>query len=52
MDHMQDIDEANSEKTDGTNPALRHEAAKVLPTLQMHLNMSRRALSASQGMRG
>ena len=44
-DHVQDVQEAQSEVSEGTNPDVRHEAAKDLPTLKMHLRLSRRALA-------
>ena len=51
-DHVQDIQEAQSEATEGTNPQVRAEARKEIPTLRVHLALARRALSATYGMRG
>lgn len=48
-DHSQDISEAKSEASEGTNPEVRKDAQKELPTLTMHLSLARRALSSAGG---
>ena len=51
-DHSQDIAEGKAEVSEGTNPNVRHEAAKELPTLRVHLRLAKRALQQSRGMQG
>jgi putative membrane protein len=46
-DHSQDIEEAKSEASDGTNKLVRQLAEKELPTLRAHLSLSKRAYHAS-----
>lgn len=47
-DHSQDLEETHMETASGTNPMIKHEAAKDLPMLQMHLRMSKQALASSR----
>jgi putative membrane protein len=46
-DHIQDIDEAKSEVSDGSNSAVRSDARKELPMLRTHLKLSKAANKAS-----
>jgi putative membrane protein len=47
-DHQQDISEAQDEVSDGTNPAIRHDAKQEIPTLQQHLQIAEQ-LGGHQG---
>jgi putative membrane protein len=48
-DHKQDIDEATAERDMGSNASVRKSAAKELPVLTKHLQLSRAALRAVGG---
>jgi putative membrane protein len=46
-DHVQDIEEASTEKQKGQTMELRQLARKDIPVLRMHLRMSRNATSSA-----
>jgi putative membrane protein len=46
-DHQQDVDEARSERDDGSNESVRRSARHELPMLRTHLKLSREALQAA-----
>jgi predicted outer membrane protein len=46
-DHMQDIDEATTETSDGSHPGVKSDARKELPTLRTHLKLSQAAFKVS-----
>jgi putative membrane protein len=47
QDHMQDIQEATDEVTDGTNRKVRKDAKEEIPVLRQHLELSKDALASS-----
>jgi putative membrane protein len=46
-DHKQDIDEAKSERDEGSNASVRSSARQELPMLRMHLTLAQQALQAA-----
>jgi putative membrane protein len=48
-DHKQDIDEAKSERDEGSNSRVRHSASQELPMLRTHLGLSEQALKVALG---
>jgi hypothetical protein len=48
-DHNQDIEETGFEAREGRASDIRADARKELPMLNLHLRLSKRALSASGG---
>ncbi|HZT16046.1 MAG TPA: DUF4142 domain-containing protein [Gaiellaceae bacterium] len=47
-DHSQDISEAKSEASEGTNTQVRKQAQTEIPMLRLHYDLARRALAASK----
>jgi len=47
LDHQQDISEAQDEVKMGCNAEIRMDAAKEIPTLQQHLQLSQQALATT-----
>jgi putative membrane protein len=47
LDHQQDIEEAMNEVKMGCNREIREDAAKEIPTLEQHLQLSKQALATT-----
>jgi putative membrane protein len=48
LDHVQDIQETTDEVQLGCNAEIRHDAAQEIPTLHVHLQLSKQALATTK----